>query len=141
MRRSSTFLAITSTTTCTAKRSQGRTSSIHFTPARRKRRLIPTDDRFNVDGKFVALYGRNIPRWRRESRQRLQRAAVIDVPNEKFDRLPRMDGQNRDPAATWPCCSSITPGLDMRIKAIRQYGRDDFGDDAHWLTSMGAGPV
>lgn len=118
------------------------------TPAKRRQlyvqdeatALVPVAKRFNADGKFVALHGQEFSSMSKGNHVNVFDVdEVIDVPNGAFDGLLAWMDTHRAGDGRRAVLMFNHPGLGPPGKTIpaNEFGRDDFGDDATWLRSMG----
>lgn len=102
--------------------------------------LIPAATRATKDGSFVALYGQEFSSMSKGNHVNvLDVPKVIDVPNGDFAGLLQWLDANRDSTGQPGVMMFNHPGLTFPVQTIskNQYGRDDFGDDAGWLSNVG----
>lgn len=101
---------------------------------------IPAAKAATVDGKFVALYGEEFSSMSQGNHVNVFDVPnVIDVPNGKFDGLLDWMNAHRDTTGRPGVVMFNHPGLSYPLNAVgkKEYGRDDFGDDAGWIKKMG----
>ena len=101
---------------------------------------IPAANKANQDGKFVALYGEEYSSMSQGNHVNVfDTPAVIDVPNGKFDGLLNWIHKHPDSTGHDAVVMFNHPGLSYPLNAVgkKEYGRDDFGDDANWIKQMG----
>jgi len=94
----------------------------------------------NVNGKFVALYGQEFSSMSGGNHVNVFDAPnIIDIPNGQFDGLLDWLDKHRDTTGQRPIVMFNHPGLSYPLNAVgrKEYGRDDFGDDATWIRRMG----
>ena len=100
--------------------------------------LIPTANRMNVDGKFVAIYGQEFSSMSKGNHVNVFEASdVIDIPNGQYDKLLEWLKLHPDSTGQMPIIMMNHPGLGVKFINRLQYGRDDFGDDDGWVKNMG----
>lgn len=118
------------------------------TPAKRRQlyvaddatALVPVARRANEDGKFVALYGQEFSSMSKGNHVNVFDVdEVIDVPNGAFDGLLKWTDAHRAGDGKPAILMFNHPGLGKPGKSVpaNEFGRDDFGDDATWIRSMG----
>ena len=101
--------------------------------------LIPTAGRYNQEGKFLAIYGQEFSSISQGNHANVfEIAEVIDdqvVPNGHFDSLLTWLGTHLDSTGQKAIIQFNHAKLldDYTI----QYGADDFGGQANWLSQMG----
>lgn len=103
--------------------------------------IIPAALAADRPGRFVALYGQEFSSMSKGNHVNVfDVPAVIDVPNGKFDELLTWMNKNRDTTGQPAVVQFNHPGLSFPRNTVSktEYGRDDFGDDAAWIRTMGA---
>lgn len=98
--------------------------------------LIPTANRMNDDGHFVALYGQEFSTISSGNHVNVFQANdVIEVPNGAFAQLVTWLDAHQD-AQNHPPIVQLNHPADFDDPAA-EYGADDFGSTANWVATMG----
>lgn len=106
--------------------------------------LVPVARRFTEDGKFVAIHGQEFSSMSKGNHVNVfdvdEVINPLDVPNGDFAGLLKWLDAHRDSAGKRAVIQLNHPMLGRPGKTIEanEYGRDDFGDDAGWVESMGS---
>lgn len=105
--------------------------------------LVPTARRLTEDGKFIAFYGQEFSSMSKGNHVNIFDVdAVIHVPNGEFAQLLSWLDTHRDTTGAVPVVQFNHPALGSPFPPFPQlrnkdYGRDDFGDEAGWIKRMG----
>jgi hypothetical protein len=98
--------------------------------------LIPTANRLSEDGNFVALYGQEFSSISQGNHINVfEIGSVITAGNGKFSDLITSLASNLDSAGNPPIIQLNHPSLFSN--GTTEYGADDFGTKAQWITMMG----
>lgn len=103
--------------------------------------LVPVAKRMTEDGRFVALYGQEFSTMSKGNHVNVfDVPKVIDVASGDFAGLLRWMAANPDSGGRPAVLQLNHPMLGRPGKSDigpKEFGRDDFGDDAGWIRAMG----
>lgn len=102
-----------------------------------KEALIPAAGEFNVDGRFVALYGQEFSSISKGNHVNVfDIGQVITAENGRFDQLLDFLQLNPDSSGQPPVIMFNHP-LSRPTLDPKEYGRDDFAGESQWIEKMG----
>jgi len=100
--------------------------------------LIPTALRESVDGGFVALYGQEFSSISSGNHVNVfEIPDVLTVPNGEYKQLVAHLGTIRDSQNNAPIVQFNHPALGGHDEDAKDYGQDDFDDEAMWVAAVG----